>query len=152
MEISWTEELDKAYNDSKLALKNIGPLYLPKRTDRLAMTLDWSKSGMGATMFALLKDRKVVVAYFSATLSGNQSRWPPCDGEALIACIAIDRFSHYIREATQPTLVCSDSKPVVQAVFLLMNESSPHPRGSTGFSVTATPSPWISTTCRASSL
>ena len=120
MEITWTEELDKAYNDSKLALKNIGPLYLPKRSDRLAMTLDWSKSGMGATMFALLKDRKVVVAYFSATLSGNQSRWPPCDGEGLIACIAIDRFSHYIREATQPTLVCSDSKPVVQAVFLLM--------------------------------
>ena len=109
--------------NSKHALKNIEPLYLPKRTDRLAMTLDWSKSGIGSTLFALLKDRKVVVSHFSATLSGNQSRWPPCDGEGLSVCVAIDRFANYIREASQPTLVCSDSKPVVQAVFLLMKGS-----------------------------
>ena len=122
-EIVWTDELNKAYDDSKHALKNIEPLYLPKRTDRLAMTLDWSKSGIGSTLFALLKDRKVVVSHFSATLSGNQSRWPPCDGEGLSVCVAIDRFANYIREASQPTLVCSDSKPVVQAVFLLMKGS-----------------------------
>ena len=119
-EIIWTEELDKAYDDSKLALKNIEPLYLPKRSDKLAITLDWSKSGIGATLFALLDDKKSVVAYFSSTLSGNQSRWPPCDGEGLAACSSIDRFSNYIREANHPTLICSDSKPVVQAVFLLL--------------------------------
>ena len=119
-EIIWTEELNKAYDDSKIALKSIEPLYLPKRSDKLAITLDWSKAGIGATLFALLEDKKAVVAYFSSTLSGNQSRWPPCDGEGLAACASIDRFSNYIRQALHPTLICSDSKPVVQAVFLLM--------------------------------
>ena len=67
-----------------------------------------------------MKDRKHVVAYFSSTLAGNQSNWPPCDGEGLAACMAIDRFSPYIRESIHPTLVCSDSKPAVQAAQLLM--------------------------------
>ena len=119
MEIKWEDNLNEAYDASKLALKNIEPLYLPKRSDRLAITLDWSKVGIGATLWALLKDKKIVVAYFSATLKGAHLSWPPCDGEGLIACVAIDRFSNYIREANQPTLVCSDSKPVVQAVYLL---------------------------------
>ena len=56
-EIEWTDELKKAYDDSKLALKKIEPLYLPKRSDKLAITLDWSKHGIGATLFALLKDK-----------------------------------------------------------------------------------------------
>ena len=60
------------------------------------------------------------MAYFSCSLTGNQSNWPPCDGEGMAACLAIDRFSPYIRESSHPTIVCSDSKPVVQAVHLLM--------------------------------
>ena len=118
--IEWTDSLDKSFEDSKLALKTIEPLYLPKKSDKLAITLDWSKSGIGATLFALLKDRKVVISYFSSTLHTTQAKWPPCDGEGLAACMAIDRFSPYIRESIHPTLVCSDSKPVVQAVHLLM--------------------------------
>ena len=117
--IVWSNELDKCYRDSKQALRHVEPLYLPKRTDKLAITLDWSKSGIGATLFAIMKDRKHVVAYFSATLTGNQPNWPPCDGEGLSACTAIDRFAPYIRESMHPTLICSDSKPVVQAVQLL---------------------------------
>ena len=116
----WTNELSEVYQQSKLALKQIKPLYLPKRTDKLALTLDWSKSGIGATLFAVIKDKKHVVSYFSATLTGNQPNWPPCDGEGLSACMAIDRFSPYIRESEHPTLVCSGSKPVVQAAHLLM--------------------------------
>ena len=118
--IEWTDSLNESFENSKIALKNIEPLYLPKKSDRLAITLDWSKSGVGATLFALLKDKKLVVAYFSSPLTANQSKWPPCDGEGLAACMAVDRFSLYIRESIYPTLVCSDSKPVVQAAQLLM--------------------------------
>ena len=119
-EIQWTEALIEAFDKSKEDLKNIQPLYLPKRTDQLAVTLDWSGKGIGATLWALLQNRKEVVCYFSSPLKGSQARWPPCDGEGLAVCSAIERFSNYIREATQPTLICSDNKPVVQAALLLM--------------------------------
>ena len=118
-QIDWNDELNECYETSKKALDKVEPLYLPKKTDKLAITLDWSKNGIGATLFALLKEGRKIVSYFSATLSGNQANWPPCDGEGLAACLAIDRFSLYIRESTHPTLICSDSKPVVQAVHLL---------------------------------
>ena len=119
MEIVWTESLENAFKKSKEALENIKPLYLPERSDQLAITLDWSERGIGATLWALLKAEKKVVCYFSAPLKGAQSRWPPCDGEGLAACAAIERFSGYIREASLPTLICSDNKPVVQAALLL---------------------------------
>jgi hypothetical protein len=37
----------------------------------------------------------------------------------LATCAAIERFANYIREASLPTMVCSDNKPVVQAALLL---------------------------------
>ena len=103
--IVWTDELNRSFETSKMALKNVEPLYLPKRSDKLAITLDWAKTGIGATLFALLKDKKPVVAYFSCSLAGNQPNWAPCDGEGLAACMAIDRFAPYIRESSHPTLV-----------------------------------------------
>ena len=118
-DIIWTDSLDKAFEQSKIAIKNVQPLYLPKRSDQLAITLDWSEKGIGATLWALLKHKKEIVCFFSAPLKGAQSKWPPCDGEGLAVCSAIERFSNYIREAHSPTLICSDNKPVVQASLLL---------------------------------
>ena len=118
-DIIWTESLDKAFEQSKIAIKNVQPLYLPKRSDQLAITLDWSEKGIGATLWALLRHKKEIVCFFSAPLKGAQSKWPPCDGEGLAVCSAIERFSNYIREAHSPTLICSDNKPVVQASLLL---------------------------------
>ena len=119
IEIQWTDSLINAFEDSKKAIKDVKPLYLPKRSDQLAITLDWSEKGIGATLWALLKDKKEIVSFFSAPLKGAQSKWPPCDGEGLAVCSAIERFSYYIREAHLPTLICSDNKPVVQAALLL---------------------------------
>ena len=45
-EINWSADLEECYERSRLVLKNIEPLYLPKRTDKLAITLDWSKLGL----------------------------------------------------------------------------------------------------------
>ena len=118
-EIKWTDSLIKAFEESKAAIKNVQPLYLPKRSDQLAITLDWSEKGIGATLWALLKNKKEIVCFFSSPLKGGQSKWPPCDGEGLAVCSAIDRFSNYIRESYLPTLICSDNKPAVQAALLL---------------------------------
>ena len=121
--IQWTDELIQVFENSKSAVKQIKPLYLPKRTDQLAISLDWSKQGIGGTLWALLEDSKEIVGYFSAPLTGGQSNWPPCDGEGLAANMALDRFSKYIKEATKPTLILSDNKPTVQAVKLLLKGS-----------------------------
>lgn len=123
LEIEWTEKLDSDFVKAGEAAKNIKPLYLPKRSDQLAITLDWSAKGIGATLWALLKDRKEVCCYFSSPLKGSQSKWPPCDGEGLATCAAIERFSNFIRESSLPTMICSDNKPVVQAAFLLLKGS-----------------------------
>ena len=65
-EIVWTEDLEAAFENSKKDTKKIQPLYLPKRKDQLAITLDWSGKGIGATLWALLKEKKEVVCYFSS--------------------------------------------------------------------------------------
>ena len=60
-EIDWTDPLISAFETSKQAIQNVKPLYLPKRSDQLAITLDWSEKGIGATLWALLKERKEIV-------------------------------------------------------------------------------------------
>ena len=45
-EISWNDSLNEAFSNSKKAISNVKPLYLPKRSDKLAITLDWSKQGI----------------------------------------------------------------------------------------------------------
>ena len=54
IDIQWTDDLIRVFENSKLAVKHIKPLYLPKRSDQLAVTLDWSKQGIGGTLWALL--------------------------------------------------------------------------------------------------
>ena len=52
-------------------------------------TLDWSKEGMAATLWAALKDNFEIVNLFSARNKGNMPNWPACDGEGATAAAAV---------------------------------------------------------------
>ena len=121
--ISWTPELSSVFKHSQKSISNLHHLYQPKRTDQLLITLDWSKKGIGATLWAILDQSRQVVEFFSAKLKGNQSNWSPCDGEGLALAAAIKRFSVFLRETHKVTIVCSDNKTVVQALNLLSKGS-----------------------------
>ena len=121
--IEWNPELSKAFKVSQQSIGSISPLYQPKREDQLVITLDWSKKGIGATLYAVSGPEKKIVEYFSAKLKGNQINWPPCDGEGLALATALKRFSHFLREAFTPTIVASDNKTVIQALNLMATGS-----------------------------
>ena len=121
--IDWTPDLSKSFKLSQQSIVNVSPLYQPKRDEQLLITLDWSKKGIGATLYAVQENKKKVVEYFSAKLKGNQINWPPCDGEGLALATALKRFSHFLRESSLPTIVASDNKTVIQALNLMATGS-----------------------------
>ena len=48
-------------------------------------------------------------------LREHQTRWLPCEGEALAVKLIVNHFSNYIREAKHPTIVNTDNQPIVAA-------------------------------------
>ena len=118
-EISISESYVHDFKASQLALDNVSILYCPSPNDQLAITLDWSKIAIGATLWAIIDKTRRAVNFFSAKLTEAQTKWPSCDGEGLAAAASIHHFAMYIRESSKATLVLSDNKPVIQAANLL---------------------------------
>ena len=119
----WDEATVNTFNQAKKEILNRKSLYLPKRSDQLAQTHDWSKEGVGATLFAVFDKEHLVVSYFSQSNEGNMRDWPPCDGEAAAGAAGINFNKHYIREALKPTILLFDNKTVVQAANILAKGS-----------------------------
>ena len=61
------------------------------------------------------KNIPIPVQFASAKLNAYMSQWKPCEIEAVAAATAIEHCAHWIMEADKPTIVCPDSKAVVQA-------------------------------------
>ena len=115
----WDAEMIKSFKQAKSEIINRKNLYLPKRTDQLAQTHDWSKEGVGATLFAIVNNEHMVVSYFSQSNAGNMMDWPPCDGEAAAGAAGVNFNKHYIREAVKPTILLFDNRTVVLAANIL---------------------------------
>ena len=115
----WDTATTQSFNQAKREILNRKNLYLPKRSDQLAQTHDWSKEGIGATLFAIFEKEHLVVSYFSQSNEGNMRDWPPCDGEAAAGAAGVNFNKHYIREALKPTILLFDNRTVVQAANIL---------------------------------
>ena len=57
----WDTTTIHAFNQAKKEILNRKNLYLPKRSDQLAQTHDWSKEGVAATLFAIFEKEHLVV-------------------------------------------------------------------------------------------
>ena len=61
------------------------------------------------------QDISLIGAFFSAKLKDHQSRWYPCEIEALSIASSIHHFGPYLRESLQTTQILTDNKPCIQA-------------------------------------
>ena len=80
---------------------NLDKLYLPKPSDQLVMTSDWSEKGISATLWAMVDNVPNVVSRFSARLEKSMEnmltsasvkpKTLPCDGEMQMCRVLLDR-------------------------------------------------------------
>ena len=125
--ITWNDELKEAFQKVKDAIKKPDGIYVPRSTDRLETSSDFSKSqgAVGGMMTILRKDSsgkeiKLLGGHFSAKLNKGRSLWLPCDGEALACKLVLEHFQNEIRESRHEVIHYTDSMPVVMAARKLV--------------------------------
>ena len=76
-------------------------------------------AGIGHILYAIKDNSKLPVRIHSAKLKDSCKKWSPCELEALACAAAIEKEFDLVRESTKPLIVCSDSKPVHEAINLI---------------------------------
>jgi hypothetical protein len=120
-EFQWTPALLAAFNQAQSHLKQAATRTLPEPHEQLILQPDGAQSPpcIGWCLLVLRKingkETPLPVQYASAKLNSYMALWKPCEIEAVAAATAIDQCAHWIMEADKPTIVCPDSKAVVQA-------------------------------------
>ena len=100
---------------------HIQEIYIPKPNDHLETYSDYSEEhkAIGGRMLIKRKTpsgtETLNGGYFSVRLSDLQSKWLPCEGEALGIKLVLEHFSPYLRENENMTTHYTDSLPCVQA-------------------------------------
>ena len=119
--LPWTEPLIKQFEESKVKIKTLDKLYLPKQDDQLVLTSDWCKDGISATLWAVVDEKFHVVARMSSRVGRPNDAIMPCDGEATAVFIAAkcSTFSIPIKASSLKTIALVDNKTVVQASKLI---------------------------------
>ena len=79
------------------------------------MTVDASpvNDGISASLFVVLQEKRLIGECFSLKLKSHQTKWQPCELEALAITTGVKHFFPYIRESVNPLQILSDSKPCV---------------------------------------
>ena len=120
--ILWTPQLITKFDEATEKISK-ADLYLtlPNKDEQLILMPDATirQPAIGFTLNVIRNDKVLPVIYYSFKLSQSQSRWWPCEQEALAMAMAIKKCSHYILNSNQPTLILTDSKPVVEAFHLM---------------------------------
>ena len=119
--LPWTQDLVKQFEESKVKIKKLDKLYLPKDTDQLVLTSDWCKYGISATLWAVVDQKFLVVARMSCRIDKPNIDTLPCDGEATAHYVAAksSTFSLPIKSSKLKTIALLDNKTVCQAANLL---------------------------------
>ena len=115
--VTWTPELETVFIEAQTALKSPRALTIPLPSDRLVLTVDASplNKGIGATLFILRDNKRLLSGFFSFKLKQHQIGWLPCELEALAITAGVRNFATYARESKYPLQVLTDSKPCVLA-------------------------------------
>ena len=119
--VHWTRDLIHHFIQATKNVENLQRLYLPAPSDLLLIETDAARMppGIGHTVYAIKDDRKLPVTFHSAKLSDGHQKWNPCELEALAISTAIQAEFNLLKEAKNPTIICTDSKPVHDAIKLI---------------------------------
>ena len=119
--IEWSEELLASFKQVQVTLKDPAILTIPRPTDILQLEPDGAvvNKGIGATLFVIRDDKRLLAEFFSKKLKLYQVNWQPCEIEALAIASATNSVSPYVRESLNPLHINTDSKPCVDAHALL---------------------------------
>ena len=119
--IIWNEDLETAFNKVKLAVSKPEGIHVPRRSDRLITSSDFSKhhQSIGGMLTIVRnedgKERRLLGGHYSSRVEGRCKSWYPCDGEAFAMKMVLEHYSHYIRDSREETVHLTDSLPVVMA-------------------------------------
>ena len=105
--IVWNDDLLQLFKAAQEALKKASTIHLPRSSDQLVIVHDGSSIGIGSVLYLKRNDDLIIGSFFSAKLKDNQSRWYPCEIEALSITASIHHFAPYIRESENVTQVLS---------------------------------------------
>ena len=119
--LKWSQHLLEQFETSKLKIRDLDKLYLPNRKDQLVLTSDWSKSGISATLWAVVNNKFLVVARMSSRNDSTMTNALPCEGETSAVFVAAKSptFSLHIKAAKNRTIALVDNKTTFQASKLL---------------------------------
>ena len=119
--IEWDRNLINQFRLATEAVDKLQTLYLPHPDDQLLLEVDAAKStpGIGHTLYCIKDGKKLPVAFHSAKLSPNHSKWMACELESLAFATAINSEYNILKECTKPIIITPDSKPVADAVKLI---------------------------------
>ena len=126
-DFQWTHELQSKFREAKNGIEKLVTLFLPSPEDQLIMETDASKgggknnlpAGIGHILFVLKDGQKLPVRIHSTKLPDKCKKWQACEIETLAFAVGIDKEYDLIRESKHPLIICTDSKPVHQAVKLI---------------------------------
>ncbi len=123
-EVVWTEALVQAFKTAADRAKDsVRFLTLPKKHEQLVLMPDATvkNPAIGFILNVVRDDKLLPVIFYSFKLTDQQKVWFPCERECLALATAVKKCSHYILTSSKPTLVLTDSKPVVEAASLIRN-------------------------------
>ena len=120
--ITWTDVLMNQFEAAKQSLRTIKTYFSPSPDDILHTFSDWSQLN-GAVGGRLEIHRyaenggitKLHGGFFSARVSQWQSRWLPCEGEALATKLVLQHFKPLLLNSDKTIIHHTDSLPTVQA-------------------------------------
>lgn len=120
-EIVWSSELLRHFDTAKTALSQVKAITTPRPSDQLIITSDGAvrNRGIGSILYVVRNGEMKLGGHYSMKLSETQTRWLPCEVEALGIASAINHWAKSIKESKFTTKVLTDSKPCVQAYLKL---------------------------------
>ena len=116
--ISWTGEMEEAFNDLRVSLCNSVVLNVPSVGENFVLYTDASGGGVGACLHVRRKDQELPVAFFSRQLQGVEKNYSVTELESLAIVAAIKHFEFYLYGA--PVTVFTDHRACVSLL------TSPH--------------------------
>jgi transposase InsO family protein len=123
----WDETLDRAFEESKTAILNMvrNGVRAYEHNRPTCLCTDWSKEGLGFTLLQkhcrcqmskapyCCKDGWHLIFAGSRFTTSAESRYSPCEGEALAVAYALEKCRMFVLGCTDLT-IATDHKPLVK--------------------------------------